>query len=144
MMWSRSEKAMVVPSVRASFQIMASAGSLHASSPFGAVARSHARAEGERRRAFSRVSLSLQTSSPFMARELSHERTPLALAAPFACCSCVTCRDSTKWKACSRATARFARHNSRACSQTSDHRNFFTPRPPYIYGTIKRNCRSKF
>ena len=43
-MWSRSEKAMVVASVRASFQITASAGSLRASSPFGGVARSHARA----------------------------------------------------------------------------------------------------
>ena len=34
-MWSRSEKAMVVASVLASFQIMASAGSLRANSPFG-------------------------------------------------------------------------------------------------------------
>ena len=51
---------MVVASVRASFQIIASAGSLRANSPFGGVARSHARAERERRRAFSRVSLSLQ------------------------------------------------------------------------------------
>ena len=135
---------MVVPSVRASFQIMANAGSLRASSPFGGVAKSHARAERERRRAFSGVSLSLQASSPFMARELSHERTPLALAAPFACCSCVTFRDSPKWRACSPATARFARHNPRACSQTSDHHNLFTPRLPYIYGKIKRNCRSKF
>ena len=51
---------MVVASVRSSFQIMASDGSLRANSPFGGVARSHARAERERRRAFSRVSLSLQ------------------------------------------------------------------------------------
>ena len=50
---------MVVPSVRAIFQIMASTGSLRASSPFGGVARSHARAERERRRAFSRGSLGL-------------------------------------------------------------------------------------
>ena len=133
-MWSRSEKAMVVPGVHASFQIMASAGSLSASSPFVAIARSHARAERER----------IQANSPFMARELSHERTPLVLAAPFACCCCVTFRDSPKWRACSQATARFARHNSRAWSQTSDHRNLLTPRPPYIYGKIKRNCRSKF
>ena len=81
---------MVVASVLASFQIMASACSLRANSPFGGVARSHARAEREMRQAFSRVSLSPQASSPFMARELSHERTPLALAGPFACCSCVT------------------------------------------------------
>ena len=143
-MWSRSEKAMVVASVLASFQIMASAGSLRANSPFGGVAKSHARAEREMRQAFSRVSLSPQASSPFMARELSHEKTPLALAGPFACCSCVTFRDCPKWRACSRATARFARHNSGARPQTSDHRNLFTPRPPCIYGKIKRNCRSKF
>ena len=66
---------MVVASVRASFQIMASAGSLGANSPFGGVARSHARAEREMRQAFSRVSLSPQASSPFMARERpSHSR----------------------------------------------------------------------
>ena len=112
MMWSRSEKAMVVPSVRAIFQIMASTGSLRASSPFGGVARSNARVERERRRAFSRGSLGLLASSPFMASKLTRRRTPLALA--------------------------------RACSQTSVHRNLFTPRPPYIYGKVKRNCLSKF
>ena len=48
---------------------------------------------------------SLLTSSPFMVCEASRERTCeqglLALASPFAGCSCVTSRDSTKWTACS-------------------------------------------
>ena len=103
---------MVVASVLASFQIMASAGGLRANSPFGGVARSHARAERERRRAFSCGSLGLLASSPFMASELTRRRTPLALA--------------------------------RACSQTSVHRNLFTPRPAYIYGKVKRNSLFTF
>ena len=134
-LWSRSEKAVVVATVRASFQVMASAGSLRASSPIGGVARSHAKGDSVLWRL-----ASLQASSPFMAGKLSHKRTPHALVALFTCGSCVTCRDSTKWRACSQATARFARHNLRTCSQTSDHRNPFTP----IYEKIKRNCRSKF
>ena len=37
------------------------------------------------------------------AREKRRIFPPLALASPFACCSCVTSRDSPKWRACSLA-----------------------------------------
>lgn len=50
---------------------------------------------------------SLLASSSFMASEASRESTRewVALASPFACCSCVPSRDSPKWRA--RSQARF-------------------------------------
>ena len=54
---------------------------------------------------FTLFSTSLLASSPFMASKANckSENVPLTLTSPFACCSCITSRDSPKWRTCLQA-----------------------------------------
>ena len=129
----------MVASLRACSRIMASKArrSLRASSPFGGVAESHARAARERRsRECEGRSLVAQLSRHKWRACLQTKRDARERSSPFAFGSRVTSRDSPKWRVCTQDTG--ARHNLKACTHTSDHYSLFTPGPHYIDETIKK------
>ena len=98
-----------------------------ASSPFGAVAKSHARAARERTRECQGHSLVAQFSRHKWRACLRTKRDARERLSHFAFGSRVTSRDSPKWRVCTQATG--ARHS------------LFTPGPHYIYGKIKKYRR---